>query len=70
MAHVFKAGDAALLLPARGSSSRMAGRCTVLMVLPRESTTQLYRVKNPEEPHERIVSENDLLPFVELAPAS
>ena len=70
MPHRYHVGEEAFLLPARGSSARLAGRCEILAVLPLEHQPQQYRIKSAEERHERIVSENDLQPMIDPVPQS
>lgn len=60
MTHKYKVGQILDLLPHRGSSSRQAGRCEVLRLLPYEGSVLQYRVQSVAETCQRIVSENDL----------
>lgn len=60
MAHRYSVGQVLDVLPVRGSSSRRAGQCTVLRLLPFEGAALQYRVQSVTESHQRIVSEGDL----------
>jgi hypothetical protein len=62
MKHKFAVGQSLELLPSRGSSSRQAGMCKVLALLPFEGNSVQYRVQSTVESHQRIVSEGDLRP--------
>lgn len=58
--HKYHVGQVLDLLPNRGASSRKAGACTVVSLLPYEGHVIQYRVQSTAESHQRIVSENDL----------
>ena len=58
--HKYTVGQVLDLLPNRGSSSRKAGECKVVALLPYEGHMIQYRVQSISESHQRIVSENDL----------
>ena len=59
MAPKFKVGDAVIL---KQSTRRdvPGGVCVVTRVLPDRNGEREYRVKNANEPHERIAGENEL----------
>lgn len=63
--HKYKVGQTLDLLPNRGSSSRKAGQCEIMALLPFEGHAVQYRVQARAESHLRIVSENDLRPLAE-----
>lgn len=58
--HKYVVGQVLDLLPNRGASSRKAGECKVVALLPYEGHVIQYRVQSLTESHQRIVSENDL----------
>ncbi|WP_332688760.1 hypothetical protein [Devosia sp.] len=58
--HKYKIGQTLDLLPNRGSSSRKAGECKIVALLPYEGHVIQYKVQSVTETHQRIVSENDL----------
>jgi len=58
--HKYKVGQTLDLLPNRGSSSRRAGACEIVALLPYEGHAIQYKVQAKAETHLRIVSENDL----------
>lgn len=58
--HKYHVGQVLDLLPNRGSSSRKAGECTIVALLPYEGHAIQYKVQSATETHQRIVSENDL----------
>jgi hypothetical protein len=60
MTHKFAIGQVLDLLPNRGLSSRQAGECEILRLLPFEGHNVQYRVQSLLEKHQRIVSEADL----------
>ena len=60
MTHKYKIGQTLDLLPNRGSSSRRAGACKIVALLPYEGHAVQYRVQSTVESHQRIVSETDL----------
>lgn len=60
MNHKYKIGQTLDLLPNRGSSSRRAGACKIVALLPYEGHAVQYRVQSTVESHQRIVSETDL----------
>ena len=60
--HKYKVGQTLDLLPNRGSSSRKAGPCEIMALLPFEGHSVQYKVQAKAESHLRIVSENDLQP--------
>jgi hypothetical protein len=68
--HKYHVGQLLDLLPNRGASSRKAGACRIVALLPYEGHVIQYRVQSTTESHQRIVSENDLkLATSEAAPA-
>ena len=58
--HKYQVGQQLELLPNRGMSSRRAGECKIVALLPFEGHAVQYRVQSAQESHQRIVSENDL----------
>lgn len=58
--HKYVVGQVLDLLPNRGASSRKAGECKIVSLLPYEGHAIQYRVQSLSESHQRIVSENDL----------
>jgi hypothetical protein len=58
--HKYKIGQTLDLLPNRGSSTRKAGQCEIMALLPYEGHTVQYRVQAKAETHLRIVAESDL----------
>ncbi len=60
MTHKYQIGQILDMLPNRGSSSRHAGQCEVLRLLPFEGSVVQYRVQSVAETCQRIVSESDL----------
>jgi hypothetical protein len=63
--HKYQVGQTLDLLPSHGSSSRRAGECKIIALLPHEGHQVQYKVQSKMESHLRIVSENDLrLPAV------
>lgn len=60
--HKFKIGEVLDLLPSHGSSSRRAGECKIVALLPFEGHVVQYKVQAKTESHLRIVSESDLRP--------
>jgi hypothetical protein len=58
--HKYRVDQVLDLLPHRGSSSRLAGECTILSLLPLEGQVAQYRVQSTSEKHQRIVGETDL----------
>jgi hypothetical protein len=58
--HKYQIGQVLDLLPNRGASSRKAGECRIVALLPYEGHAVQYRVQSSSESHQRIVSENDL----------
>jgi hypothetical protein len=58
--HKYSVGEVLDLLPSRGSSSRRAGGCKIVALLPYEGQAVQYRVQSEVENYQRIVSENDL----------
>ncbi|MHA6689549.1 hypothetical protein [Devosia sp. A449] len=61
--HKYKVGQTLDLLPNRGSSTRRAGECKIVALLPYEGHGVQYKVQAKAETHLRIVSENDLQPL-------
>ena len=61
--HKYKIGEMLDLLPNRGSSSRRAGECEIVALLPYEGHQVQYKVQAKAETHLRIVSETDLQPI-------
>jgi hypothetical protein len=61
--HKYKIGQVLDLLPNRGSSTRRAGECKIVSLLPYEGQTVQYRIQAKSETHQRIVNENDLQPI-------
>lgn len=60
MTHKYTIGQTLDLLPNRGSSSRRAGACKIVALLPYEGHAIQYRVQSTVENYQRIVSETDL----------
>jgi len=60
--HKYKVGQTLDLLPNRGSSTRRAGECEIVALLPYEGFGVQYKIQAKAETHLRIVSENDLQP--------
>lgn len=58
--HKYHVGQSLDLLPSHGSSSRRAGACKILALLPYEGHMIQYKVQSTLESYQRIVSENDL----------
>jgi hypothetical protein len=58
--HKYIVGQSLDLLPSHGSSSRRAGQCTIVSLLPYEGYSVQYRVQSSVESCQRVVSENDL----------
>lgn len=58
--HKYHVGQLLDLLPNRSSSSRKAGECRIVALLPYEGHAIQYRVQSTSESHQRIVSETDL----------
>ena len=58
--HKYIVGQTLDLLPSHGSSSRRAGECKIVSLLPYEGHMIQYKVQSSVESHQRIVSENDL----------
>ncbi|MET3927159.1 hypothetical protein [Devosia sp. 2618] len=58
--HKYKVGQTLDLLPNRGSSTRRAGECKIVALLPYEGHIIQYKVQALTESYQRIVSENDL----------
>lgn len=58
--HKYHVGQTLDLLPSHGSSSRRAGQCKVVALLPFEGHAVQYKVQSLLETYQRIVSENDL----------
>ncbi|UJW84641.1 hypothetical protein [Devosia sp. SL43] len=69
MKHKYKVGQSLELLPNRGASSRKAGTCNVVALLPFEGHALQYRIQATTETHQRIVSEGDLTAPRDEAPA-
>ena len=65
--HKYKVGQVLDLLPNRGSSTRRAGECQIVALLPYEGHAVQYKVQAKAETHLRIVSENDLQPVGQAA---
>ncbi len=65
--HKYKIGQTLDLLPNRGSSSRKAGQCEIMALLPYEGHAVQYRVQAKAETHLRIVAESDLRIMVATA---
>jgi hypothetical protein len=61
--HKYKIGQTLDLLPNRGSSTRKAGPCEIMALLPYEGHVVQYRVQAKAESHLRIVAESDLRPL-------
>jgi hypothetical protein len=57
--HKYAVGQVLDLLPS-GQSSRRAGECKIVAILPFEGHAVQYRVQSLVESHQRIVSETDL----------
>lgn len=60
MIHKYRVGQDLYVLPNYGASTRKAGACTVIKLLPYEGRTLQYRVQLMHENTERIVAESDL----------
>jgi hypothetical protein len=58
--HKYKLGQTLDLLPSHGSSSRRAGECKIVALLPYEGHSVQYKVQSKMETHQRIVAETDL----------
>jgi len=58
--HKFSVGQVLDMLPSHGSSSRRAGECKIVSLLPFEGQVIQYRVQSKVESHQRIVNESDL----------
>ncbi len=58
--HKYQVGQTLDLLPNRGSSTRRAGECKIVALLPFEGHSVQYKVQAKAETHLRIVSESDL----------
>lgn len=58
--HKYQIGQTLDLLPSHGSSSRRAGECKIVALLPYEGHTVQYKVQSLMESHQRIVAETDL----------
>ena len=58
--HKYKVGQTLDLLPNRGASSRKAGACEIVALLPYEGHQVQYKVQAKAGTHLRIVSEADL----------
>lgn len=58
--HKYTLGQTLDLLPSHGSSSRRAGECKIVALLPYEGHAVQYKVQSKMEAHQRIVSESDL----------
>jgi hypothetical protein len=56
-AHKFQVGEIVHLSPGRNVPG---GPCEVIMQLPERNGVFEYRVKSMNEPHERVVGENEL----------
>lgn len=61
--HKYRIGQTLDLLPNRGSSTRKAGPCKIMALLPYEGHVVQYRVQATAESHLRIVAESDLRPL-------
>jgi hypothetical protein len=61
----FKVGQTVDLIP---SISRFAanGHYQIVSLRPADGENPQYRIKSRDEPHERVVTENDLIPVVDL----
>ena len=60
MIHKYRVGQELHILPNYGGSTRRAGTCKVIKLLPFEGRTLQYRVQSPHESMQRIVAESDL----------
>lgn len=60
--HKYQVGQVLDLLPNRGSSTRRAGECKIVSLLPYEGHAVQYKIQATTESHQRIVNENDLQP--------
>lgn len=58
--HKYIVGQTLDLLPSHGSSSRRAGQCKIVSLLPYEGHAIQYKVQSTVESYQRIVSETDL----------
>lgn len=61
--HKFRIGQVLDLLPSHGSSTRRAGECEIIALLPFEGHVVQYKVQSRTETYLRIVSESDLRPL-------
>jgi len=61
----FKVGQTVDLIP---SISRFAanGHYQIVSLRPADGENPQYRIKSKHEPHERVVTESDLIPVVDL----
>lgn len=58
--HKFKVGEAVVYSPSRWSMRTRSGSCQIIRLLPADSGENLYRVKCPSEPFERMARESEL----------
>jgi hypothetical protein len=60
MQHKFRVGQTVDFFPGRGIDHRSKGRYTIVRLLPMESNTPQYRIKNNADGQERMVHEGEL----------
>ena len=58
--HKFRVGQTVDFFPGRGIDHRSKGRYTIVRLLPTESNTPQYRIKNNADGQERMVHEGEL----------
>lgn len=58
--HKFRTGQTVEFFPGRGIDHRSRGRYTIVRLLPIDSDTPQYRIKNNADGQERMVHENEL----------
>lgn len=58
--HKYKVGQTVGYSPSRWSMRAQAGNCKVIRLLPADAGENLYRVKCPSEPFERMAKESEL----------
>jgi hypothetical protein len=58
--HKFRVGQTVDFSPGRGIYHISKGRYTIVRLLPMDSDTPQYRIKNNTEGHERMVHEGEL----------
>ena len=58
--HKFRVGQTVDFSPGRGIDHRSKGRYTIVRLLPMDSDTPQYRIKNNADGQERMVHEGEL----------